>query len=133
MRLFLQAELLGACEEYGLAMTGTKHELVATLRAHFSSANGVTDAEVALINEAQTDVELVQYLTDKVSQLDQAIQTRTQELQSMHEGDRCAPCFGCSDDDDLKPLLYIPAVGFVLFRPIFHTTTRAFTTAVVLL
>lgn len=97
----MQVDLLDACQEYGLEQTGTKHELVASLRKHFLSRATGADSEVALVSEAQAGMNLVQQLTDKVSQLDEAIQTKTDELQSMHEGDRCAIDCTCKQSQSL--------------------------------
>eukprot|EP00892_Ulva_mutabilis_P007482 jgi/Ulvmu1/5105/UM021_0122.1 len=96
-----KAHLLNACEEYGLTTSGTKHDLVATLRDHFS-ASTMADPGASLVSEAQADMDLVQDLTDKVSLLDQAIQTKTDELQSMHEGDRVLMAEVINEMADLK-------------------------------
>lgn len=82
----MQVELIDACEERGLVSSGTKHELVAALRQHFSMTPPESDA--ALVTEVEDGMDLVQHLTAKVSQLDEAIQTKTNELHSMHKGDR---------------------------------------------
>lgn len=83
-----KAELINACEEYGVGTSGTKHELVAELRQHFSASKTIADPGAASVDEVDDGMDLVQQLTSKVSQLDEAIQTKTNELQSMHEGDR---------------------------------------------
>lgn len=83
-----KADLINACEEYGVTTSGTKHELVAGLRQHFSESTTITDPDAASVIEVDGGMDLVQHLTSKVSQLDEAIQTKTNELQSMHEGDR---------------------------------------------
>lgn len=82
----MQVELVDACEERGLVTSGTKHELVAALQQHCSMT--LTDSDAALETEVEDGMDLVQHLTAKVSQLDEAIQTKTNELHSMHKGDR---------------------------------------------
>lgn len=86
----LQTELVEACQLKGVATTGTKEQLASNLLAFFATADSNTVAVAVAASAAASSADDVQLLTSRVAELDNAIQTRTEELQSLHDGDRCA-------------------------------------------
>jgi hypothetical protein len=86
----VQAELIKACQEYDVPASGTKEQLVSNLLACFSTQGVETSAVKSPAVGSDDDIQL---LTKRVSELDSAIQTRTEELQSLHDGDRCTISF----------------------------------------
>lgn len=82
----MQAELVSACQEKGVATAGTKDQLASNLLAFFATEGA--DAAVVATSAAASSTDDV-LLTKRMSELDSAIQSRTEELQSLHEGDRC--------------------------------------------
>lgn len=80
----MQPELIEACKEKGVATSGTKEKLASNLLAFFATAGSNA---AALPGNSADDMQL---LSSRVAELDQAIQTRTEELQSLHDGDRYA-------------------------------------------
>lgn len=83
----LQAELVEACQEKGVGTKGTKDQLASNLLAFFAAESSVDAITTAAATSSADDI---QCLSTRVAALDAEIQTRTEELQSLHDGDRCS-------------------------------------------
>jgi hypothetical protein len=68
-----------ACQQYGLTEQGNKEQLVAALHGHFANSDV---AQPAALPESLRDEKAL-----SEHELDLAIQSRTEELHALHQGD----------------------------------------------